>query len=149
MARKLATEVIRYDTFHLLRTAHMKNLVYKKSQMVAQLIGCNFDATVPMKNDGIMPHTAIRTCLREGDDHFEQLLLVLASKEPVRQYIVNWLFWHSLCISVRKKNLMFTYCPSVCCIFQQSSTEKIFTKFGMNINASGSHPKLIPFNILQ
>jgi hypothetical protein len=38
---------------------HMKSLVYEtKSQMVAELIGCIFDATVQMRNYGTMPHRA-------------------------------------------------------------------------------------------
>jgi hypothetical protein len=61
---------------------HMKSLVYEtESQMVAEVTGCIFKATVQMRNDSTMPCRATssllkktRTCPREGGGNFEQLL---------------------------------------------------------------------------
>jgi hypothetical protein len=63
---------------------HMKSLVYeRKSQTVAELTGCFFSATAQIGNDGTMlcrVTTSLlrraRTCLREGGDHFEQLIVI-------------------------------------------------------------------------
>jgi hypothetical protein len=63
---------------------HTKILVYEvKAQALAELASCFLNARAQIRNDGIMLCRVInsllkrvRTCSRDGDGHFEQLIVI-------------------------------------------------------------------------